>query len=235
MDSASKTLTTPEVARALGVSLPAAHHALDTVGVPRRGRGRTRLLEAQVVEELLASRGKTPASDRSPSELRILAALSRSPLGQTSLRSIAAKAGVSPTTASNVIASLANTEYVQQREVSVASGRARRELRWFANSSSWSPELRESVRRTRLPQKRAEKEPLPAHVHHLFWNAEVSKLSPKTDGSYLAERLLQSPDIRAWQWALTNLKRADVETALSRRGVDERTRALARNWWADAL
>ena len=91
------------------------------------------------------------------------------------------------------------------------------------------------MRRTRLPQKRAEKKPLPAHVHHLFWNAEVSKLSPKTDGSYLAERLLHSPDIRAWQWALTNLKRADVETALSRRGVDERTRALARNWWADAL
>jgi hypothetical protein len=155
-------------------------------------------------------------------------------LGQKSLRAIAAKAGVSPTTTSHVIASLARDGYVEQRETKVASGRARREMRWFANSSRWAPSLRDSVRRTRLPQRRPERRPLPPELHHLFWNADVSQLDLNADGSYLADRLLRSPDLRAWHWALTNVKRSDVEKALGRRGMDERARALAQNWWADA-
>jgi hypothetical protein len=45
--------------------------------------------------------------------------------------------------------------------------------------------------------------PLPSELHHLFWNANVADLNPQKDGSYLAERLLQAPDLRAWNWALT--------------------------------
>lgn len=234
MDSAARTLTAPQVARALGVSLPTAHHALDGAGIPRTGRGHTRVVNAQIVDNLLSSRGKTPASTLRASELRVLAALSRSPLGQQSLRSVASKAGVSPTTASKVVARMIRSGAVEQRETKVASGKARSQMRWYAAPSRWTPELREAVRHTRLPARRATPTPLPRELHHLFWNADVSKLDPNVNGSYLADRLLRSPDVRAWQWVLTNVDRADIEIALNRRGMDERTRALVNNWRANA-
>lgn len=224
-------LTAPQVARMLGVSLPAAHHALDAAGVPRTGRGHTRTASTHLVESMIDRRGAVPRSDRSGPELRVLAALSRSPLGQPSARAVAAKAGVSPTTASKVLGKLEGERLVARRESIVASGRARHERRWFANSRAWPEGLRDSVRRTRLPERHVTLSPLPSDLHHLFWNADPSSLDPKVDGSYIAGRLLQAPDLRAWQWALTNLSRSDVTQALARRGVDEETRALARNWW----
>ena len=105
-------LTTPDVARMLGVSLPAAHHALDEVGVPRTGRGRVRTVDARTAARLVASRGATPPSDRSSSELRVLAALSFSPLGLRSFRAIAEKAGISPTTVSRLVSRLAAEGYL---------------------------------------------------------------------------------------------------------------------------
>lgn len=218
----------------LGVSLPAAHHALDEVGVPRTGRGRVRTLDAHTAERMLASRGATPRTARTDSELRVLAALSFSPLGLRSYRSTAAKAGISPTTASRVITRLADEGYVEQRDVKVPSTRARREKRWFADSTRWSPDVREAVRQTRLPQRMPQQADLPPDLRYLFWNAEPSALDPRVNGSYMAERLLTAPDMRAWQWALTNIPRDSIETAVGRRGVGERTRALVRNWWGDA-
>lgn len=234
MDTSSTGLTTPEVARMLGVSLPAAHHALDEAGVARTGRGRVRRVDGGTASRLLAARGSTPHSSRTSSELRVLAALSFSPLGLPSLRSIAEKAGTSPTTASRVVGRLADEGYVEQREVKVASGHARREFRWFANSRLWPPDVREAVRQTRLPHRAENSSPLPRELHHLFWNADVSTLDPRVSGSYMAERLLGAPDLRAWRWALSSLPRDAVETALGRRGVSEQTRALVRNWWRHA-
>lgn len=59
MDTA--VVTAPELARALGVSLPTAHHALDRAGVPRVGRGHTRTAPRSVMTKLLTERGVTPA------------------------------------------------------------------------------------------------------------------------------------------------------------------------------
>lgn len=230
MDTDSAELTTPDVARMLGVSLPAAHHALNEVGVPRTGRGRVRTVDAGTARALLAARGAVPRSVRSSSELRVLAALSFSPLGLRSFRSIAQKAGVSPTTASRHTMRLADEGFVEQRDVMVAGGRARREARWFAESTGWPPDIRDAVRKTRLPQRPPQKSALPPDLHHLFWNADLSTLDHRVSGSYMAERLLGAPDMRAWQWALTNIPRDAVETAMGRRGVQDRTRALVQNW-----
>lgn len=234
MDTPLADVTTPEVARALGVSLPAAHQALDELGVPRTGRGTVRRVDANTAAQLIARRGSTPRSSRTSSELRVLAALSFSPLGLTSFRAIAEKAGLSPTTTSRLTPRLAEERYVEQREVKTASGRAHRGIRWFANSRVWPADVREAVRATRLPRRQVKQTAaLPPELHHLFWNADVATLDPLASGSYLAGRLLDAPDLRAWQWALSNLPREAVETAVGRRGVSAQTRALVRNWWRD--
>lgn len=226
-------MSAPEVARALGVSLPTAHKALDHAGVSRVGRGHTRMAPVGVVEELVAKRGTTPPSERGPADLRVLAVLSRAPLGLPSARAVADKAGVSPTTASRTLRKLLAEHLVEQRDQVVANGRAHREQRWFANTPTWRQPLVDQVRSTRLPHRPARPSPLPRELRHLFWNADVSTLDPGVDGSYLAGRLLEAPDIRAWRWALANISADDIATALTRRGIDPRTRALVQNWWAD--
>lgn len=233
MDTTPSRVTAPELAKTLGVSLPAAHHALDKVGVPRTGRGRVRTVDARTASTILASRGATPRSARTGAELRVLAALSFSPLGLRSFRAVAEKAGVSPTTASRLVTRLADEGYAVQREVKVASARARREKRWFADSTRWSPDVRAAVRATRLRHRSPRQSNLPPDLQYLFWNAEPSALDARKNGSYMAARLLTAPDIRAWQWALTNIPRDAVETAVSRRGVKDGTRALVQNWWND--
>jgi hypothetical protein len=230
MDTAA--LTTPEVAKLLGVSLPAAHHALDAYGIPRPGRGRPRTTSKNLVDEIIAQRGRTPRSAYRPTEVRVLAALSRSPLGLSSTRSVAAKAGVSPTTASKALEQLGRQGFAEQREVVTASGRAERQKRWFISAAHLPAELMHAVRGTRLPERPDPRGSLPRELYHLFWNADISRLDPAKDGSYLADRLLSSPDLRAWRWAITNLSRSDIERALRRRGASESTRALVRNWWS---
>lgn len=228
-------VTAPEVARELGVSLPTAHHVLDRAGVPRVGRGHTRTAPAAVLHALVAERGAAPVSEeRSAADLRVLAALSRSPLGGASARTVADKAGISPTTASRSLQNLCAAALVERRDRVVASGRARHERRWFANVSAWPASLTHEVRRTRLPRRRVTPSRLPRDLRHLFWNADVASLDPSSDGSYMAGRLLEASDVRAWRWTFANIAPRDIRTAMGRRGISPRTRALAENWLAYA-
>lgn len=75
--------------------------------------------------------------------------------------------------------------------------------------------------------------PLPRSLHHLFWNADVSRLTPDVDGSYMAGRLLDAPDLRAWRWALANISAHDIDKAISRRGVSPRIQTFVANWMRD--
>lgn len=223
----------PHIARELGVSLPAVHRALDSLGVPRTGRGHVRKIPDGTLVRLLNTRGAAPRHPTPATELRVLAALSRAPLGLPSARSVAAQAGVSTTTASKVLHHLAATNLASQKPIDVASGRARRELRWMANTAAWSEDLRRAVRRTRLPHQESSVTPLPRSLHHLFWNADVSRLTPDVDGSYMAGRLLDAPDLRAWRWALANISAHDIDKAISRRGVSPRIQTFVANWMRD--
>lgn len=223
--------TAPQMARELGVSLPTVHRALDVLGVPRVGRGRTRRIPDGALERLLASHGSAPRHETPASELRVLAALSRAPLGLPSARNVAVRAGLSPTTTAKTLRALEARRLVTQAPAEVASGRAKRELRWTTSTAAWPEELRRAVRRTRLPRpQEASVSPLPRSLRHLFWNADVSTLAVEADGSYMAGRLLEAPDIRAWRWALANISPTDIEKAMSRRGVNPRTKALVKNW-----
>lgn len=221
----------PELARELGVSLPTVHRALDELGVPRAGRGHTRLVPPDALETLLASRGSVPRHETPAAELRVLAVLSRAPLGLPSARKVALLAGLSPTTTTKALDALEARHLITRAPLAVASGRATRELRWKADFTAWPDDLRNAVRRTRLPRPpESTTATLPRSLRHLFWNAEAAKLNPESDGSYMAGRLLEAPDVRAWRWALTNLAPVDISTAMSRRGVSDRTKTLVENW-----
>ncbi|SDZ02360.1 MarR family transcriptional regulator [Herbiconiux ginsengi] len=223
--------TAPQMARELGVSLPTVHRALDALGVPHPGRGHTRRIPDGASERLLAAHGSAPQHETPASELRVLAALSRAPLGLPSARSVAVQGGLSPTTATRALRALEARRLVTRVPSEIASGRAKRELRWKTDTAVWPEELRRAVRRTRLPRpQEAARAPLPRSLRHLFWNADASKLTPEADGSYMAGRLLEAPDIRAWRWALANISPTDIQTAMSRRGVNPRTKALVENW-----
>ncbi|PZQ88183.1 MAG: hypothetical protein DI534_11990 [Leifsonia xyli] len=225
-------VSAPQVARTLGVSLPTAHRVLDAAGIPRTGRGRPRAMPSRLLDDVLAARGAVPSAPLPRTQLRVLAALSRAPLGLPSARSVATRAGVSPTTASTGLQRLRDAGLVTRREHVIARGSAVAEWRWEPVIEAWPSSLRSAVRATRLPRQQRAAVPLPRALRHLFWNADFAELDPRRDGSYLAERLLTAPDANAWAWALTNLGRGDVETALGRRGIDARTKALVRNWYA---
>jgi hypothetical protein len=231
----TKVVGVPEVALRLGVSLPTAHLALDKLGVPRTGRGRAREVPEDLVASLESRYGSTPTNaqlDRV--DLKVLTAVLRAPLGAQSARAVAARAGVSPTTAMKALVRLQHRGFVSLKDTVVASGRARREARWFADYRNWPEEVRVGVHATVLPEPAApRKSKLPHELHHLFWNATPTTLDPDKHGSYMAGRLLQAPDIRAWKWVMTNISREDISSAMSMRGFDKKIRVLVENWWAN--
>lgn len=233
------TVSATRVADTLGVSLPAVHALFDRAGVPAVGRGRSRVATKATLDEAIRARGAVPLkfAGLTRSELLVLAALSRAPLGVLSARELARKAGVSPTVAARALPEFQSMGLVEQRSrVIPVSGRAHSKQFWALNrrSAAWNKELKRAVRAVILPTptKRTVRQPtkIPARLYHHFWNADLTKLNIHRDGSYIAGRLLAAPDIGAAVWALQNLPATDIHTASTRRGVDEQTRSLISNW-----
>ena len=70
---------------------------------------------------------------------------------------------------------------------------------------------------------------MPNRLAHLFWNADPSRIDVRTQGGYLAERLLSTGDLDGLAWGSRALTRADWEQAARNRGLPARERALAHN------
>ncbi|MEO6944782.1 MAG: MarR family transcriptional regulator [Lacisediminihabitans sp.] len=229
-------LTAPELARELGVSLPAAHRLLDRHGISAPGKGRVRKAPRTLLDDTLDERGAVPVvfSGMSKSQMRVLAALSRAPLGLGSARQVAERAGVSPTVASRELTTLEAQGLAHRQERTVAADRARVRAFWTTDLRSWPGSLMQAVNQTVLPRAKRRRSKvatrIPARFGHLFWNADFSKLSPAVDASYIAGRMLASPNVGAWAWALENLPDDGIDTALSRRGMPVAARALVENW-----
>ncbi|MDR7188117.1 hypothetical protein J2Y46_000933 [Microbacterium sp. BE35] len=147
------TISTVELSRRLGVSLPTAHTLLDAAGVPRVGRGYSRSVPVEVVDALIAMRGVTPRSERSSTELRILAALLHAEEGLPSARAVAVRAGVSPTTASRAIERLVADALLQDLRHRLP-GSLRVVRRIEVMTFMWSDALTRAVNDTRLPTLR---------------------------------------------------------------------------------
>lgn len=223
------TVRTVELAERIGVSLPTVHALLDREGIARPGRGRERLVPRPVAERIIRQR----AVGYSTTEISVLAALAASPLGLSSARRVAAKAGISPSAASATLARLTDRGLVKrQKRRTIWAGQARTETASVLDvgSQRW-PEVRSAVRAAQLPERTVEPvDRVPKAFWHLFWNAEPATLRVAKNGAYIARRMLNSNSMAAAQWALLHIAENDLQAAATGRGTQERTRALVENW-----
>ncbi len=225
------TMSVVEMARRVGVSLPTAHAMLDREGVARTGRGVERRAPRDVAERVIAKR----VPGYRPTEIQVLAALSVSPLGLSSVRRVAEIAGISATTASSALKRLVDVGLVTRKSCrAIRAGRVGPGTVYALNmrSERW-PAVKSAVRAVRLPDRPvANAKRVPQQFWHLFWNAAPATLRVSGDGAYIARRMLTSSSMAAAQWALEHISSTDLEAAVAGRGADERTRALVHNWIA---
>lgn len=225
--------TAPVLASHLGVSLPKAHRELDKIAVPKSSPGIPREVPDSAYTTIADAIGATPAipTGLTREAILVLAAIASAPLGAVSARAIATKAGVSPTTASKLVHKLAHEGLIEQRSRMEARGTARLVTRWHLTSfRDWPPEVVDAVKMARLPKPkyRVAHGRLPSRFHHLFWSVNPNKLRLPDDAEYVAYQLLTSDSFEAIRWALTSLPKSAIDRALAIRGVDARTRSLAR-------
>ena len=120
------TCSLAAAARIVGTSSPRVRRAIDRLGmqVKRGDSGVFRLTRGQL-DELSRVLGVTPSvSDMSPTEARVLAALSRSPRGVASVREAARRAGASPTATARAVARLTSAGLIMQSRAMLARGGA---------------------------------------------------------------------------------------------------------------
>jgi len=228
------TYSAAEAARRLSTSVPRVQRAIARVGmaVTRRPGGRVRLTESQL-QALRGELGVVPRVDGlSRIETRVLAVLARAPRGLISVRAIARRAGVSPTAAGAAVRALTGRGLVRKESEWVASGRARELELTFADvtAAAW-PELAPQLAAVALPTGPVGPRPtrVPARLAHLFWNVDPSRISVRSQGGYVAERLLSTGDLDGLAWGLRALTPVDWEQAARNRGLSTRERALAHN------
>jgi DNA-binding MarR family transcriptional regulator len=232
------------LARELGTSLPRVVRAIERLGLDvRQDNGRMQLQPTDVAllrEDLGVSPPRVPGL--TPTEVRVLAALARAPLGLTSARTVSERAGVSPTTASRTIESLQARKLVTVERRTLPAGRARtvKLIRLDYASPRWQrlagaiagtrPQTRHRAASNPPPPRRLLR--VPPRLGHLFWNTASSQLDAERAGGYIARRLLSAGDLEGLAWGATNLSAADWRHAARTRGISPQRRALAHNYAA---
>ena len=225
------------LAREIGTSLPRVIRAIERLGLDaRQDNGRMQLGPTHVArlrEKLGIPLPRLPGL--TPSEIRVLSALARAPLGLTSARTVAERAGVSPTTASRAIDTLRRQRLVTVEQRTLPAGGARTfdlirvhygSPRWqrFADAIAGVPP---QARRRRASSPR-----VPPRLRHLFWNTAPSQLDTKRAGGHIARRLLTVGDPEGLAWGAANLSAPDWRHAARTRGLSPQRRALALNYAA---
>jgi DNA-binding MarR family transcriptional regulator len=226
------TYSAAEVARRLGTSTPRVVRAAARLGLDAQAANGRLALTHPMVASLRDELGSTPrVPDFSTTEVQVLAALSRAPLGLASARVVARQAGTSPTAASNALRALERKRLVRREETVIAAGRARpvQLLHADRRSKRWS-ELAPALGAVRPAlRSRARERSVPPRLRHLFWNTAPSQLNVDSSGPYIARRLLSTMDFDGLAWGASNLRPSDWELASRGRGFDASTRALAHN------
>jgi MarR family len=227
------TYSLSAAARVLGTSAPRVRRAVDRLGmrVDRTASGVFRLTQGQV-DELARDLGAMPAlPGLSQVEVKLLAALSRSPRGVASVREAARRAGVSPTAASRALVRLASDGLITVTPMMLARGHAAEatvyEVRF--GSPQWL-ELAPAIGRVRLPvrhERRAKR--VPPYLLHLFWNVALAQLDVDSSSPFIARRLITSFDPDGLAWGTANLPASAWEHAAATRGLQPAQRALAHN------
>ncbi|MBK5223437.1 MAG: MarR family transcriptional regulator [Acidimicrobiia bacterium] len=225
------TFTVGELAEITGATPPTIRRVLgDRAARTSGGHRRTTIDEAQrVVDEV----GITPRIEGlTPSEVRVLAALARSPQGLRSGRAAARASGVAPTTASQALRSLAAKKFTTSSVEQVAAGRVTEFTIWRLQVDDRWFDVAPDVLRTRPPaHTRSVRNPtrVPRRFWHLFWTGDPAELRLPDDAVFVARRLIESDDLTAAGWAVSNLPPQALHDAAHARGWTPETRALALN------
>lgn len=217
--------------------MPRVVRAIERLGLDiRQDNGRMKLEPMDVArlrEELGDSIPHVPGL--TPTEVKTLGALARAPLGLSSARTVAERAGIAPTTASRAIKSLRKRGLVtvQQRILPAGHARTVQLIRVDYGSPGWQ-RLADTIARVRpRPRRRKASNPrVPPRLRHLFWNTAPSQLDTKRAGGYIARRLLTLGDPEGLAWGAANLSVEDWRHAARTRGVSPGRRALALNYAA---
>jgi excisionase family DNA binding protein len=238
MDSDDRLLTSGEVARRLGTSVPRVLRAAKRGEVRAVRRGNRFLFDADAVEVLRRRWGAVPSlPGLSREDVLVLAALGRRPLGLRSGRAVARAAGVSPTTAGRALRRLAERGYVTRETARVTEGGVREvpvwsvrwtEPAWLGAAATVGqatlPVEREPRQRRWAPTRRR----VPSRLAHLLWNEDLAALDAERDAVLLADRILRSEDPEAHVWMMERLPASAILRATRTRNLDPRRASLGR-------
>lgn len=228
------TYSLAAAARTLRTSAPRVRRAIDRLGiqVERGDSGVFQLTQSQV-DELASVLGvMASVPDLSPTEARVLAALSRSPRGVASVREAARRAGTSPTATARALASLTSAGLITQAHTMLAQGHATKATVYqvpFA-SPRWLA-LAPAIAQVQLPARleRTHATRVPPHLLHLFWNVAPAQLDVASSAPFIARRLITSFDPDGLAWGSRNLPASAWEHAAATRGLEPAKQALAHN------
>lgn len=227
------TMSSGEVARRLGVSVPSIHRAVDRLGLSPLRAGRGLRFSPANVQALTRSLGAVPTvPGLRRHDVQVLAALSQAPLGLRSARAVARRADVSPTTASHSLADLRAAGLVSLDQGVFAEGRAVHGTLWKLRFGDprWvalAPVIAKTVLPT--PPSLPSDQRVPRRLYHHFWNADVSQLDRPEADSYVTTRLLLSGDPQATAWVAAHGTRHGLNAAGRNRGASPADRQLAHN------
>lgn len=231
-------MTTRAVAGELGVSIPTVRRAVDRLGLrPATTPGGHLRLDDSDVEALRAHLGAVPTVDGlTRTQVLVLAAVSRAPLGLRSERAVARAAGVSPTAAGRALDVLAARGLVRHEERTLAEGRAVTGSVWRLDIGPAWLAIADRVGATILPTPDPVPAPrgVPRRFWHLFWNADPAALDLERDGEAVAVRMLLGDDLEALAWACAHLSPDALRRAAANRGADAQVRSLVDNVLAAA-
>jgi hypothetical protein len=228
------TYSLAAAARALGTSAPRVRRAVDRLGMPvKRAASGVFQLTSRQVDDLARELGVTPSvPGLSRVDIRVLAALSRSPRGVASVREAGRRAGVTPTATARALARLTSDGLVMRTPMMLARGRAAETTvyRLRFGSPQWLA-LAPVIAQVHMPARaeRAHATRVPPHLLHLFWNVAPAQLDIASSAPFIARRLITSFDPDGLAWGTVNLPASAWEHAAAARGLEPAQRALARN------
>lgn len=175
-----------------------------------------------------AANGDSPVL--SASEQRVLAALSKRPLGLYPVASVALAADVSPAEAAVALDRLHEECLVTCEEETVPSRPVRRESVWKLAAAAWW-RVPDVLRRTQLSAVPADPMPqrLPERFRHLFWWGDTCLYRLPRDATLVAEQILTSGDVTSWGWALRTLPSAALRRVAETPHIPEDRRLMIRD------
>ncbi|MYJ81712.1 MAG: hypothetical protein F4046_07825 [Acidimicrobiaceae bacterium] len=163
-------------------------------------------------------------------EKRILAALSRRPLGLYPAASVAVAAGVDRDEAMPCLQRLVELGLITGAPELVLARPVRREVVWRLDvAAAWS-QVPDVLRFTELPDVAPEPMPdrLPERFAHLFWWGDTSLYELPRHADFVAERILASSDVSSWGWALSTLPCDSLEFVEGHPHIPDDRRRLVR-------